>query len=56
MIQIEMEVPKNCYECPMNKGEYSPAEIEKRSCCLLHEGFKKKDYTKRKANCPIKTQ
>lgn len=27
---IDMEISKNCRECQMNKGEYTPNEIEKR--------------------------
>jgi len=53
-IEIEMEIPKNCHECPMNKGEYSPDEIEKRYCCLTHKTFSTKDYKKRQIECPIK--
>ncbi len=54
MIQIEMPIPPNCKECPMNLGEYSPNEIEKRFCCLTHEQFRKTDYKTRPANCPMK--
>lgn len=47
MIVIDMELPKNCYECPMNFGEYTPNEIEKRYCYLAHKHFTKGDYKKR---------
>ena len=53
-IEIEMEIPKNCRECPMNQGEYSPDKIEKRYCCLTHKAFSKKDYKKRQIECPLK--
>ena len=56
MVIIDMKIPKNCSECPMNHGEYSPNEIEKRSCCLTHKQFTKTDYKKRPANCPIKKE
>lgn len=54
MIQIDMEMPLNCRECPMNKGEYTPNEIEKRYCCITGKCFGKADYKKRPANCPMK--
>lgn len=53
MVQIEMESPKNCYECPFNKGEYSPDCIEKRYCCLTGRLFSENDYIKRSDECPI---
>lgn len=54
MIVIDMELPKSCLECPMNHGEYTPNEIEKRYCCLNHYQFSKGDYKKRPTSCPMK--
>lgn len=54
MIAIDMEMPKNCRECPMNKGEYTPDEIEKRYCCLTYHHFSNGNYKKRPTSCPMK--
>ena len=54
MIVIGMEMPKNCRKCPMNQGEYTQNEIEKRYCCLTHRQFSKGDYEKRPTSCPMK--
>ena len=53
MIVIDMELPKNCLECPMNHGEYTPNEIEKQYCRLTHRQFSKGDYKKRPTSCPM---
>lgn len=53
MIQIPMDMPKTCYECYFNQGEYTPDEYEKRSCCLKHRPLYKKDYKNRPKDCPI---
>lgn len=54
MIILDIDQPKNCFKCPMNRGEYSPNEIEKRYCALTHRSFSQKDYQKRPKDCPIK--
>jgi len=54
MIAIDMEMPKNCYECPMNQGEYTPNEIEKRYCHLTGQSFSNSNYKKRPTSCPMK--
>lgn len=47
-------MPKNCRECFMNQGEYSPDEIEKRYCGLTFNTFDAKDYKRRPSKCPLK--
>lgn len=55
MIMVDAPMPKNCYECPMNYGEYTPNEIEKRYCYLTHKDFTIGDYKKRPTKkCPLK--
>ena len=54
MIAIDMEMPKNCRECPMNQGEYTPNEIEKRYCYLTGQSFSNGNYKKRPISCPMK--
>ena len=53
MIYVDMEMPKNCYECPMNQGEYTPAEIEKRFCHITRKAFKTSNYKRRPKDCPM---
>lgn len=50
---IDIDMPKNCYECFMNKGEYTPNEIEKRYCYLTSKPLNKSNYKRRPQNCPL---
>lgn len=54
MIVLDMKIPKNCRECPMNQGECTLNEIEKRYCCLTYKQFTNGDYKKRPTSCPMK--
>lgn len=58
MIQIEMEMPKNCYECPFAMHSYATlyGKGTKRiqgnySCVLTHKAI---TTTKRNRFCPLK--
>lgn len=52
-IVIDIDMPKNCYECFMNVGQYSPNEIEKRRCDLTGKPFNKSNYKRRPQSCPL---
>ena len=52
----DMEMPKSCYECPLNHGEYSPECYEKRSCAITGHGMRKKNYKNRPNDCPLHEQ
>lgn len=54
MIMVDIDMPKNCYECDFNGGEYGPDYPEKCSCKLTGRGMSKKDYKKRPKDCPLK--
>ena len=49
----DMLLPKSCYECPLNTGEYSPAEYEKRYCAITDRSMYLSDYKKRPSDCPL---
>lgn len=54
MIIIENDtVPKSCYDCPFNVGEYTPDEYEKRHCDLTGKSTIKTDYDKKPKACPL---
>ena len=54
MIQIPIEMPKTCYECRFNVGEYSPEFYEKRHCDITGKGITKRSYKTRPSICPLK--
>ena len=51
---MRLEDIKNCYECPLNTGEYTPNEYEKRYCAVTGHGMRKKDYKRSPVDCPLK--
>lgn len=54
MIQIPIEMPKTCYECRFNAGEYSPEYYEKRYCDITGKSMAKRNYKVRPDVCPLK--
>lgn len=56
MIRIEMEMPKSCYDCPFNFGEYYKEYYEKRWCKLTYKSMKRDNYKKRPKECPLKEE
>ena len=49
----DIEMPKNCYECPLNMGAYSPAEYEKRYCHITGRSMRLSDYKRRPSDCTL---
>lgn len=54
MVMIDMEMPKNCYECDFFDGEYGPEYPEKCYCGVTGLGRDRKDCVKRPKDCPLK--
>ena len=51
MIQINMPMPKNCYECPLCQGEYGKGN--EKSYCAIKSNVKLKYKGFRPKECPI---
>ena len=48
-----LDMPKSCYPCTFNRGEYTPEYYEKRYCDITGHAISKKDYKKRPKDCPL---
>lgn len=53
MVSINIEMPKNCFECRFNAGEYTKEYYEKRYCLIDSHAIKLADYKKRPKDCPL---
>ena len=48
-----IHIPKSCFECDFNRGEYSRDCYEKRYCILTFHGMNLRDYKYRPKDCPL---
>lgn len=54
MIAVEgMDMPKSCYECDFNVGEYTRDYWEKRYCVRTGSGMTKTSNKRRNKDCPL---
>ena len=56
MLVVDVEMPRSCYDCPLNQGEYGKDYYEKCSCYITRHRMAKKDYKKRPVDCPLHEQ
>jgi hypothetical protein len=49
----DLDMPKSCFECDFNRGEYGRDCYEKCSCTLTSHQMNLKDYKCRPKECPL---